>query len=203
MTSTAAIEHPVIAWGWAGQALEVESGDLHVVAPFEGGALVALIDGLGHGPEAASAALAAAAVLGAHAGEPVGVLVQRCHDALRKTRGAVLSVASFRACDSSVTWLGVGNVDAIVVDGRGNRRAAICSRGGVVGYQLPALCSATVEVYSGDVLVMVTDGIHSGFLAGLACDGSPQAIAESILDRFAKGSDDAHVVVARYLGAPS
>lgn len=47
---------------------------------------------------------------------------------------------------------------------------------------------------------MVTDGIRSGFTADLAIASSPQEIAETILARFTKGSDDAHVVVARYLG---
>jgi hypothetical protein len=48
---------------------------------------------------------------------------------------------------------------------------------------------------------MATDGIHSGFTAGLAIEHGPQEIAESILARSSRGTDDAHVVVARYLGA--
>ena len=50
---------------------------------------------------------------------------------------------------------------------------------------------------------MATDGIHSGFTAGLAIEQSPQDIADVILARFARGTDDAHVVVARYLGGRS
>ena len=48
--------------GEAGAPLagETRSGDLAVFAPFDGGALVAVIDGLGHGPAAADAAEAAA-----------------------------------------------------------------------------------------------------------------------------------------------
>ena len=71
---------PIVEWGSAGQALDEsgrgeESGDLHVVAPFAGGALVAVIDGLGHGAEAAAAARAARRVISDHAGEPVLTLV--------------------------------------------------------------------------------------------------------------------------------
>lgn len=194
-------EPAVIAWAAAGRALEEESGDLDVVVLFQGGALVALLDGLGHGPEAAAAARAAAPVLEAHASDAVEVLVRRCHEALRKTRGAVMSLASFRVADSSMTWIGVGNVDGILLRGSGGGRGdAIVGRGGVVGYQLPSLRTSTVRVAPGDTLIMTTDGIHSRFTADLAIDQPPQALAASILARFARSSDDAHVVVARYLG---
>ena len=48
----------MIEWGVASRALpgETRSGDLHVVESFAGGALVAAVDGLGHGEEAADAA---------------------------------------------------------------------------------------------------------------------------------------------------
>jgi negative regulator of sigma-B (phosphoserine phosphatase) len=201
MSSAGFDERPAIAWGWTGRALEHASGDLHVVVPFPGGALVALLDGLGHGPEAAEAAAAAAPVLEAQPSAPVEVLVQRCHEALRRTRGAVMSVASFRTLDSSLTWVGVGNVDAVVLNDRGRRCEAMSLRGGVVGYQLPALRAATLRIFPDDVLIMTTDGIHAGFTTELALDDDPQLIAESVLARFAKGTDDAHAVVARYLGA--
>jgi phosphoserine phosphatase RsbX len=200
MSNATLDEHAVISWGWAGSALEAESGDLHVVVPFPGGAVIALIDGLGHGPEAAAAASAAAPVLQTHASAPLVALVERCHHALRTTRGAVMSLASFRTAESSMTWLGIGNVDGILVRGDGKRSEAITFRGGVVGYQLPALRPNTLSVSPGDTLIMTTDGIDSGFTTGLTVEHCPQEIAESILARFAKGSDDAHVVVARYLG---
>jgi hypothetical protein len=194
----------VITWGWAGSALDGRSGDLHVVAAFPGGALVALLDGLGHGPEAADAAGAAAPVLATFAAEPVLELIRKCHDALRRTRGVVMSVASFRAADATLTWTGVGNVDgALVRKTRSPERddEAIQVRGGVVGYRLPPLRAYTFAVAPGDTLIMATDGVRSGFTTGLDLDDSPQDLAELVLARHAKGSDDAHVVVARYLGA--
>src|SRR5437870_835920 len=89
---------PIIESAAAGRALggpKNESGDIHVVSPFPEGVLVGVIDGLGHGAEAALAACAAADVLKACAGEPVKALIQRCHESLRQTRGAVMSLASF------------------------------------------------------------------------------------------------------------
>jgi hypothetical protein len=72
-----------IAWSVSSKALggARESGDLHVVVPCAETVLVAAIDGLGHGPEAALAARAAATVLQQHADEPLIPLMQRCHRA--------------------------------------------------------------------------------------------------------------------------
>src|SRR5256885_762901 len=190
--------------GGGGGGLGAPSGDLHVVARFAGGVLVALLDGLGHGEEAAAASRAALPVLHDHAGDSPLLLVPRCHDALRRTRGVVMSLASFRTADSSMTWTGIGNVEGILLRARGDPDhpdASISVRGGVVGYQLPPLRAETLPVFPGDTLIMATDGIRSGFATGLAIENSPQEIAESILARFARGTDDAHIVVARYLGA--
>ncbi len=200
-------EHQRLAveWGLAGAALEGdESGDVHVVRAFPRGVLVAVIDGLGHGPEAAAAAKEAARTLEAFAGEPVATLVARCHEALRKTRGAVMTLASFDSGDSSMTWMGIGNVEGILLRAgpvAEPAREAVTLRGGVVGYQLPTLRASALTVSRGDTLILATDGIRGGFLAGLTVRGSPQELAESIFARYARGSDDALVVVARYLGA--
>jgi phosphoserine phosphatase RsbX len=198
-------QRPLLELGWAGTALEAESGDVHVVAEFDHGVLVGVIDGLGHGYEAAVAANAASRTLAAFADEPLAALVERCHEALRRTRGAVMSLASFDGRDGSMTWTGIGNVEGVLVPGEGapeRRRETILLRGGIVGYQLPTVRTATLPVTAGDTLVLATDGIRSGFLADIAPHGAPQELADGILARHARGSDDALVLVARYLGAP-
>ena len=200
------IAGPIVAWGKAGRALgdAPESGDLHVVTPFREGALVALINGLGHGPEAAEAARAAAEILSAHAEQPVRALIELCHEGLRRTRGAVMTVASFDARLSAMTWAGVGNVDAELVRAAPTRpsREVIALRGGVVGYNLPSFQSSMVKVERGDTLVLATDGIKSTFHGSVPLDFSPAEIAESILALHGRDDDDALVLVARYQGGP-
>lgn len=203
LTGTQHEGRPLVEWGSAGVALEEESGDVYVVAPFPDGVLVAVIDGLGHGAEAAAAARAAARLLETHASDAVSDLVQRCHEGLLKTRGAVMTLASFNSRRSSMTWIGVGNVEGVLLfanPAAEPSRDALATRGGVVGYQLPPLREAVHPVSSGDMLILATDGIRSGFTAGLSVQDSPQDMAESIVARHARESDDALVLVARYLG---
>lgn len=196
-----------LEWAWAGRAIDDESrdesGDAHLVALFPSGALVAVIDGLGHGPEAALAARAAVQILEQDAAAPPQTLVERCHEGLRRTRGAVMSLASFNRARSSMTWVGVGNVDAILLRARhdgGRPRDVVTPRGGVLGYQLPPLRPVTLDVNRGDLLVMATDGIRRDFTSRLSLMGHPQAMADRIMAEHHRGIDDALVVVARYLG---
>jgi phosphoserine phosphatase RsbX len=193
-----------IEWGVASRALpgQPTSGDLNVVKVFSGGVLVAALDGLGHGEEAATAAAVAATTLEMHAGEPVMALVQRCHEALRATRGAAMSIASFNVSRGLVTWLGVGNVEGVLLRRSFTRAVAevpLLLRAGVVGFQLPSLDVEVVPVSAGDTLIFATDGIHSDFARGLARNNPPQKAAEKILARHARATDDALVLVARCL----
>src|SRR5690242_8141961 len=95
-----------VEWGVAARPLhgQSESGDLHLVEIFQSAVLIAVLDGLGHGPEAALASRLAVATLKDNLGEPVTVLVERCHIALQKTRGAVLSLAMIEAQGREMTW---------------------------------------------------------------------------------------------------
>ena len=198
----------VIEWASAGRALGgpsagSESGDIEVVAPFEGGVLVAVIDGLGHGPAAAEAAKAAGAILQAHPNQPVVTLFEKCHEGLRRTRGAVMTLASFDARTSSLTWVGVGNVEGVLLrvrSGAEPRREWVTARGGVVGFQMPPLRPSTISISPGDTLVMATDGIRNSFTSELTLRENLQETANAILASHARQSDDALVVIARYLG---
>ena len=195
----------VLEWAWAGAGLDGgESGDRYVVAPLVHGALLAVIDGLGHGSEAARAACTAAAILEDHAERPVLDLVARCHEGLRQTRGAVMSLATLDVRFASLDWCGVGNVESVLfraTQGTGRARESLVCPGGVVGDRLPPTKAATVSLRPRDVLVMATDGIREDFSDSLDLTGDAQLIADTIFARHARGSDDALVLVARYLGA--
>jgi hypothetical protein len=195
-----------IEWGVAARSYDggSESGDQYLVEPFSNGVLVAVIDGLGHGPRAATAGETAVVALKGHGHEPVGPLMKRCHEALRRTRGVVMSVASFNALSDTMTWVGVGNVKGLLLCAGGGGRVArerLLLQGGVVGYNLPTLRPVSVPVVRGDTLIFATDGLRSVFVEELTLGQAPQEMADRIFDQYRRGTDDAMVLVARYVGA--
>jgi negative regulator of sigma-B (phosphoserine phosphatase) len=181
---------------------EERSGDLAVLAPFEGGALVGVVDGLGHGDAAADAAQAASEILTAHPEEAPQALFKRCHEALRGTRGVVMTLAWFELAGARVRWVGVGNVEARLLRagaGWSARHAGPLVLGGVVGHQLPrSIRAAAVEIAPGDAVAFATDGITADFSTVLDPRLHAQPQADRILREHGKGTDDALAVVVRW-----
>lgn len=185
---------------------EGRSGDLAVFAPTEHGGLVAVIDGLGHGDAAADAAEQASVILTEHADEPPQRLLERCHEELRRTRGAVMTLAWFDLEKRTMEWTGVGNVEARFVRagaGIDARHDSPVVLGGVVGYNLPQVRMGTVPLEPGDAVVLATDGVAADYSASLEPGVPAQQLAERVLERHGKGTDDALAVVVRYLGPPA
>lgn len=195
----------VIGWGHASQPLagEAESGDLHVVAPFEDGVLLAVVDGLGHGPDAATASRLAAHVLRSEASLEPRELMLRCHQALRGSRGAAVLLVSLLPTMGTFAWAGVGNVEGIRLKrtvGRDITRDALVSVAGVVGYQIPKQVRRQADLEIGDLFLLASDGISPGFTDDVAVAGEPDDIARTILAKHSRANDDALVLVARYHG---
>jgi len=195
----------LLDWSVAARPLSGESvcGDLHLVKRFKHGALLAVVDGVGHGEEAVSAAQIAVALLEKNAEDSTIALVKSCHLALASTRGVVMTLASLNEQTNKLTWLGVGNVEARLL------RAApagqlpsesVLLRGGLVGYHLPELQFGVVDIRPGDLLIFATDGIHPDFDHRVNRTESSKQIADGIMSQHFKGTDDALVLVARYLG---
>jgi negative regulator of sigma-B (phosphoserine phosphatase) len=162
---------------------------------------VAVLDGVGHGKEAARAAQTAIAYLQQLEGESPIALFQRCHEQLRSMRGVVMSLASFCANDNTMTWLGVGNVEGVLLHRQFHvlpGQELLLLRPGVLGDYLPRLSASVLQVSAGDVLIFATDGIRPGFADNTNLNDSPQQIADRILTQYGQGLDDALVLVARY-----
>lgn len=199
-----------VEWGVAGLPAkgQRQSGDRYLVQPIARGVLLAVVDGLGHGPEAAAAAEVAIRTLQGHAVEPGTSLVGRCHERTRETRGVVIGLASIDGVRGTLTWLGVGNVEGLLIspaDRQGPRRQTLMSRAGIVGAQLPPLAASVVPLTPGDLLILATDGIRTDPGWQVIFTDPPQKIADRILAKYSKETDDALVLVSRYIGrgAPS
>ena len=196
MNGSAAID-----WGHAALVMpgETRSGDRCVIMIADGTALIAVIDGIGHGEEAAAAADAAALVLETSPREPLRTLFDRCHAQLRATRGAAMTVARFESHGRTLDWLGTGNIKTVLLrrSARGFTCTDLLTYSGVVGAQVTKRAASKTEVTPGDVLILATDGIDTKFIDAIRYDEAPQTQAERLLAAYRSATDDALVLVAR------
>jgi phosphoserine phosphatase RsbX len=197
-----ALRVPGLQVGVASRALigEDRSGDVGVAIPFDDGALVGAIDGLGHGAAAADASQRALDAL--RTGPEAGLveLFGLCHKALKGTRGAVMTLVSFNFASAELSWFGVGNVEARLLRAdQAVRPDAPMLLGGVVGQSLPGIRPSRQRLHRGDMLVLATDGVAPDFGVQRHL-GSVDVIAGKILAEHGRVEDDALVVVARFLG---
>lgn len=208
---------PFFEWATQGRALAGErvSGDAFLVDDQESErrrVLLAVVDGLGHGAEAAQASTAALNSLRGHSGD-VAAAFAACNDALAETRGAAMSIAMLDV-GGALSWAGIGNVESFVLRHADGAREHLTLRGGVVGVGggrgagggtsargTPARVSSA-RMSRGDLLVLATDGVAAGGAGTLAAvrTHTVQSIADDVVARFAKATDDALVLVVRYLG---
>jgi serine phosphatase RsbU (regulator of sigma subunit) len=177
---------------------ESANGDAWTVAWPHGGCRIAVIDGLGHGPEAAKAARAAVDALEAHPElDPVHALAL-CDRALAGTRGAAISIAAIDPAHTRLTYVGIGNVEAQLWQPSGAQRP-IAYRG-IVGAAHRTVRAFELALTVEWVLLLHTDGVSARLnLADYveqARDDLP-AVAQAVLARWGRARDDATVVVAR------
>lgn len=180
-----------------------ESGDRCLVVPIPSGNLVAVVDGLGHGHEAAAAAETAIGCVREHAAAPLPEIAQHCNFALNSTRGAVLSLASFDVARGTMTWLGIGNVEGRLLlraSESAYEQQHLLLRPGVAGQKLPRMQASVSRVERGDMLIFATDGINPDFADHISIDAPIGKIADGIVSRSCKHTDDALALVVRYLG---
>lgn len=181
---------------------ETDCGDSYVVAEHDHKALIAVIDGLGHGSMAAKASRRAVELLEAYNNQSLITLIKECHNGLRDTRGVVMGLALIDFLEHTMAWICIGNVDGVlfISDEEDNMHTKrVVQRSGIVGYKLPLLQFSVFPISFGDVLIFTTDGVNSGYLEKIDLQGSPKEIV-NISSSFFKPSDDALIFAAKYEG---
>lgn len=178
---------------------QTTSGDGHLVRALPAGTLFAVVDGIGHGREAQAVAERALAVLADSHTVEVERLMEAAHRCLRGTRGAVMSIAYYDPAAHRLAWVGVGNVEGVLVHAgpRPCRGDFLLRQAGVLGDRLPNLHASMLAVKRGDVLLFATDGIVGEFSGAINAAQPAAAIAAHILQYHAGHHDDALVLVAR------
>lgn len=182
---------------------EQKCGDSYLVTNNNEKALIAAIDGLGHGESALRASQRAKFLLKKSSNETIINLVKNCHKGLRNTRGVVMNLALIDSRKKTLTWIGIGNVSGILMSGNEDGDSdveSVISRHGIVGYKLPALQASIVPVSVGDLLIFTTDGVRQHYLEHVNLQDNTEAIVKFIATNYFKRTDDALILAARYTG---
>jgi anti-sigma regulatory factor (Ser/Thr protein kinase) len=161
-------------------------------------AIVACIDGLGHGFEAHYASSLARAYIENNTQHDLPALMQELHKRLRHTRGAVVGLASIDVSAGTLDYLGVGNIDALIFEN--GKMAHMVSLGGIVGHVMRTLRPITCPWTENSCLIMTSDGIQSGWKSELNKDimtGHPDILTSAILQQYGRANDDATVLAIR------
>ncbi len=157
-----------------------------------------VVDGLGHGTFAADAAREAERVLADSRGNSAASILRDCHDALRKTRGASAAIADISVDKGTLTFAGIGNISATVIDGQSRR--GIASHNGTLGHQMHKIQEFTVPWNHGSILIMHSDGLSSKWdlnhYPGLASK-HPSIIAAMLYRDFQRERDDVTVMATK------
>ena len=177
---------------------ETECGDIWRVAVQDGHAGFMVADGLGHGPSAAEAARAVAAVFDRNPMASPGRFLEEAHAEVSSTRGAAVAALRLDIGTGAVRYAGVGNIaGSILTDGVGK---GLFSHNGTLGAQVRKVQEFDYQWPPGSLLVMHSDGIQSRWsLAdhpGLS-QRDPALVAALLARDFTRGRDDTTVLVAR------
>ena len=168
-------------------------------ADSDGNTLTLMVaDGLGHGPDAAQASMAATALtINSHDQSPA-ILLQRTHTALRGTRGAAVAITQIDLERGQLRFAGVGNIAVSVFETTARRH--LLSHNGIVGSNLRKLQEFSQSWESGAMVIAHSDGIGTRWdldkYPGLT-HSHPSLIAAVLYRDFTRGRDDVSVVVLR------
>ena len=182
---------------------ETVCGDDWAVLAHRDRLILFMADGLGHGPDAASASRAAVGAVTRHAGLKAAEIMDAAHAALRPTRGAAAAVAILQGSDGLCTFCGVGNIAASIrVNGTARN---LVSHNGILGHQVRKMQEFQYPFPPGAILVAHSDGLATRWdlesYPGLE-NRHPTLLAATLYRDHLRGNDDVTVVALRAEGSP-
>jgi len=189
----AATELGVICLAKTGESV---SGDSWTAVTSQGRLGLLVADGLGHGPDAARASLAATRVLEERPDDAPADTIQRCHRALAPTRGAAVGVAKIST--DKIGFAGVGNIACRIEAGEVRRQ--LVSHNGTLGHMMRRVQQFDFPFPTGALLIFHSDGLATHWnladYPGLA-GRHPGVIAGVLYRDHERGRDDVTVLIVR------
>jgi len=156
-----------------------------------------LIDVLGHGNEAAELADAVQLYLGnSEIISPIETILD-LHQQFRGSRGMVASNILLNIEANTADYCGIGNI-ATRIFGATNRQ--LVSRDGVIGYRMVNPTSSQLNIVTGDILLMHSDGISSRLTRDSTAripSLSSEQVVTHLFNHYVKETDDASALAVR------
>ncbi len=174
---------------------EVECGDGWRLAMRGGDAAIMVVDGLGHGSLAATAARVALTAFESSPFDTPREVIERAHRASAGGRGAAAACATL-ASDGAVNYAGLGNIGGCLVSSE--RSQGMVSHGGTLGVAMRRVQQFDYRRAKGALTIMHSDGVSARWdlkvRAGLL-QRHPAIIAAILYRDHARERDDSTVVV--------
>ncbi len=155
-------------------------------------------DGLGHGEDASIATTEGLNAFQANITATPAEQIKLIHKAIRKTRGAVMSIVHFDFSNKQMVYCGVGNIAAKLLPPVDKYKTCI-SYNGIVGHSVPGtLNNHPYQWTKSDIFIAHSDGISSRWdlqkYPGIhRCD--PSILLAALYKDYERGNDDVSVVV--------
>ena len=187
-------------YGFAAKALQGdECGDSGITLEQKGILLCAVIDGVGHGPNAAIAAVTAKNYIEANSEAPLTEILQGVHEVLKSTQGAVACLCRIELKSGQLTMAGIGNITCRIFRGLDSER--LLSREGILGYMVSTPREHTRKLDNAALLLMHADGVREHFELFEYPDllkGNAASVAARVVDTLGKNNDDASCLAVRF-----
>jgi anti-sigma regulatory factor (Ser/Thr protein kinase) len=174
---------------------ETNSGDGVSISYSDDATSILVVDGLGHGNEAAHAAEIAARIFGESPFDSPASLVDRIHNNLVGTRGIAMALVQIDRLLDKLTFIGVGNITGRVYTRYASKGCV--SVQGIVGGRMPSAKEFCYDWEPGASLLLYSDGIKSAAVLPEVQSKSALLEAAEIYRDFSRTNDDTTVVVVR------
>jgi anti-sigma regulatory factor (Ser/Thr protein kinase) len=176
-------------------------GDSWCIEDVEGRVLVLVVDGLGHGPQAADAAREAVRIFRNTAALGPAEVIRAADAALRSSRGAALAVARIDSQRGEVQFAGIGNISGAIVNPVDlTSRTSMVSHNGTVGHAVRKIQEFIYPWAPNSLLVMHSDGLGTHWQLSRYAELAtchPGLVAGALYRDFRRSRDDATIVVVR------
>lgn len=204
--SSAEIASPVACvWGAINLPAphEVVCGDTWRIELRDNQLAILMVDGLGHGIDAAKVAQEASDIFDRDAFLALPTLFDNIHARLQGTRGGAVAIAQIDLQADQLKFIGVGNIAGSLRLSTGQAGRGLFSHNGIVGAQIYKAQEFQYPCPTGSLLILHSDGLQSRWsmdnYPGLSSK-HPGVIAAVLYRDFCRGRDDVTVAVIRIAG---